>query len=112
MAQDDTKSEKDLKGTIDMDGLQAASLTQLVGELQLIVSGVTIIVRRRVFCVGTLLLNADSCDSTQLQADTEEDAQKFIDALQPLIGIGGPDENPLFKGPPMSISIASGNSCD
>lgn len=71
---DETKNEKALKGTIDLNGLQAASQTAMEGELQLIIKGETII----------------------LHADSASEAQRWTNILEPMIGIGV-DENPLFK---------------
>ena len=71
---DETKNEKALKGTIDLNGLQAASQTAMEGELQLIIKGETII----------------------LHADSASEAQRWTNILEPMVGIGV-DENPLFK---------------
>jgi hypothetical protein len=41
--------DKQLKGTIDLEKLQAAGLTQADGEIQLIVDGESIMVRQFLF---------------------------------------------------------------
>eukprot|EP00937_MAST-01D_sp_MAST-1D-sp2_P004266 g4266.t1 len=71
---DETKNEKALKGTIDLNGLQSAAQTALEGELQLVIKGETII----------------------LHAESAADGARWINILEPMIGIGV-DENPLFR---------------
>ena len=76
--EDEAKDEKSLKGTIDIAGLQSASLTQMEGEIQLIIKGETVVLHA---CEG---------------AEAASDAQRWVNIMQPMIGIGV-DENPLFK---------------
>jgi len=76
--EDEAKDEKTLKGTIDIAGLQSASQTQMEGEIQLIIKGETIVLH--------------ACDGP----DAGTDAQRWVNILQPMVGIGV-DENPLFK---------------
>ena len=49
--------DKNVKGTIDLEGLTHAGMTSLKGEIQLIISN----------------------DTLMLHADTNEDAQKWVD---------------------------------
>jgi hypothetical protein len=53
-------TEKDIKGTIDLHGLQAVGLTSVKGEIQLIIDS----------------------ETTMLHADTPDEAQKWVDVLQ------------------------------
>ena len=59
--EDDTKSDKKLKGTIDLTHLQAVGQTLVVGEIQLIIAG----------------------DTVLLRAESEADAAKCVSSLSP-----------------------------
>jgi hypothetical protein len=76
--ENENMADTELKGTIDLQNLQAVGLTSTEGELQVIVDGVT----------------------TMFRADTKAEAQKWVDTLESF------KPNPFFQRKPSSVGVA------